>query len=170
MEEYTKLKTIKLEFYNLILESTKIKNDCINEHVSIFNLDNRMNKICDCINSKSKNINEKINNFKIKNNIKEESNSNIYEFLNKQFLNIEELQLKKDFPLSSNSEWLKSFDHYYKLNNNYLLAYFNANRQLLSNEKITIRKLCMNPKTFDGEGYIADDMIKCIFKSKNIIK
>lgn len=83
---------------------------------------------------------------------------------------LDEVVLNTKYPLSPDEDWMKEFNRYKHLN--YLSAYFKANDNILYSHKTPIvsRNLCMNKDTFNGDFLLADELVNCIKKSKEILK
>ena len=172
MESYYKLKKIKSDFGSLLFDLEIVKDQCIKANNQENNLTIRLDKICSCIKTKSKPIEEKINSFKATNNLIDVDNTIIYSTLTKKIKPTEtELEkFKNEYPLSSNEYWKYWFDNEYRRTDNYPNSYFYANEQLLFKEKPKIRDICLNHQTFNGELFSVESIISCIKKAKEIYK
>ena len=168
MEEYNKLNKLKKEFSDLIYNLDRIKKDCIKDNNTITNLDTRFDKICNCINVKSKETKDLIKIFKKNNNINNEDNNIVYHELDKMIKAEEYNKVKSDFPLSDNEDWKYWFDNEYRKHNNYMKSYFIANSMVLHKESRQTKDICMNHNTFDGTGYKAEDLLRCIKKAREL--
>ena len=168
MDEYYKLNNLKKEFLNLMYNLDTIKKDCIKDHSTIINLDTRFDKICNCIKTKSKTTEDMIKIFKKDNNIKIDDNNMVYHELEKIIKTKEYNKLKSDFPLSNDTNWKDWFDNEYRRDTNYMKSYFTANSMILHKESRQTKEICMNYITFDGTEYIAEDLLRCIKKAKEL--
>lgn len=83
---------------------------------------------------------------------------------------LDEVILNTKYPLSPDEKWMKEFNSYKHMN--YLSAYFKANDNILYSHETPIisRNLCMNKDTFNGNFLLADELVNCIKKSKEILK
>lgn len=170
MDDYNKNKELKSQFISLVLDIEQNINHCVESNKNESNLELRINNIENCIKNKCSKKIEEINNFKIQHNLKSEDHwTAVNEISNK--VSEESLEkFKQEFPLSNNSIWKQYFEHNYKLSGNYRKSYFDANDYLLySNHSKLLRTSCMNSNTFGGEGLVADDLIKCINRTKKIL-
>jgi hypothetical protein len=169
MDNYNKIKSLKSEFGNMIVEYEMTVKDCIDNN-NDYNLEKRIDNVEKCLKLKCNKQLEKINKFKSKYNLTEKDNWSARGQLDDLEKTFDLEQSQKEFPLSNDTEWRKTFNEKYKSNGNYLKSYFDTNDMILYNEKSRqVRNMCINNKTFGAEGLIADELIKCINRSKKII-
>lgn len=169
MEDYNKIKQLKSEMGGLVMNWERMIRDCVNKNQNNNNLNERINSIDSCVNGPQiTKLKEQISQFKSTYNLTEKDNWIAIGQLDNLEKNFEQNQIKKDFPLSENEKWKKSFDWEFKITNNYLKSYFRANSSILYGESPFVKNSCMNHKTIDGTGFIADDLINCINKAKKL--
>lgn len=166
MDQYNKIQEIKDEFINLLGIFNKLQGECLEKYNKISNINDRVHKIETCLEYAEKNIID----FKAKHNL---STSHNYDWetvteINKLEQQIPKEQLQKEFPLSENQKWREQFDKEFAYSGNYMQTYFRTNSYLLNKQTNFVKKSCWNSNTYDGTGIKADELLRCIERSRKL--